>query len=192
MKRSTPVYLCYLILKSIDCFKRYHWKAGYRRHAKRSQPFVYALIIVFVSGIEVRLLIDVVPQLQDRLNWKITAHWNPFAAGQRTAPIWLDTHQVHARRPHAIDTRLKTNTCKHRRYGRCKGQHCAVTQNMCPVSSKQCLSETSLWRTQRTPNNYANIMLDIHRVLGCPTFLRPPGCQSFTFGITLQDCNLKM
>jgi hypothetical protein len=26
---------------------------------------------------------DAVPQTQDRLNWKSTAHWNPFAAGQK-------------------------------------------------------------------------------------------------------------
>jgi hypothetical protein len=70
------------------------------------------------------LLINTVPQPQDRLNWKSTAHWNPFAAGQRTAPIWLDTRQVRARQhgidfarhsnkhclarqPRAIDTRLR-------------------------------------------------------------------------------------
>jgi hypothetical protein len=31
---------------------------------------------------------------QVRLNWKGTSHWNSFAAGQRTAPIWLDKRQV--------------------------------------------------------------------------------------------------
>jgi hypothetical protein len=40
------------------------------------------LFAVFVSS-RVRLLIDTVPQSQDRLNWKITAHWNPFAAGTK-------------------------------------------------------------------------------------------------------------
>jgi hypothetical protein len=47
-------------------------------------------------GRRVRLLIESVPQTQDRLNWKSTAHWNPFASGQKTAPIWLDTRQVRA------------------------------------------------------------------------------------------------
>jgi hypothetical protein len=34
---------------------------------------------------------------RDRLTWKSTAHWNPFAVEQRNAPIWLDTRQVRAR-----------------------------------------------------------------------------------------------
>jgi hypothetical protein len=73
------------------------------------------------------LLFDAVPQTQDRLNWKSTAHCSPFAAGQRTASIWLDTRQVRARQhgidfsrqsnehylarqPRTIDTRLKACT----------------------------------------------------------------------------------
>lgn len=43
------------------------------------------------------LLIDAVRPPHDHLNWTSTAHWNPFAAGQTTAPIWLDTRQVRAR-----------------------------------------------------------------------------------------------
>jgi hypothetical protein len=71
---------------------------------------------VFVSSIEVRLLIDATRTPQDRLNWKSTAHWNAFAAGQRTAPIWLDTRQVSARhcsfcraRQHGIDFARQSN-----------------------------------------------------------------------------------
>jgi hypothetical protein len=53
---------------------------------------------------------------QDRLNWKSTAHTNPFAARQRTAPIWLDTRQVRSRqcsfcraRQHGIDFARQSN-----------------------------------------------------------------------------------
>jgi hypothetical protein len=65
------------------------------------------------------LLIDAVPQPQDRLNWKSTVHWNPCAAGQSTAPICLDTRQIRAQhcsfcraRQHGIDfTRYSNDHC---------------------------------------------------------------------------------
>jgi hypothetical protein len=45
---------------------------------------------------------------QDRLNWKSIAHWNTFAAGQRTTPIWLDTHHIRARQ-HGINFARQSN-----------------------------------------------------------------------------------
>jgi hypothetical protein len=63
-----------------------------------------------------RLLIDAVPQSRGRLNWKSTAHWNPFGAGERTAPICLYTSQVRARqcsfcraRQHGINFARQSN-----------------------------------------------------------------------------------
>jgi hypothetical protein len=49
-------------------------------------------------GSHVRLLMDAVPQAQDRLNWKSTTHWNPFAAGQKKT--WSDLAR-HAPSSHA-------------------------------------------------------------------------------------------
>jgi hypothetical protein len=53
---------------------------------------------------------------QERLNWKSTAHWNPIAAGQITAPVWLDTSQVRAQqcsfcrtRQHSVDFARQSN-----------------------------------------------------------------------------------
>jgi hypothetical protein len=70
------------------------------------------LFTVFVSSIEARQPRATVDRNtgtpQPRLNWKSIAHWNPFAAGQRTAPIWLDTLQVRARQ-HGIDFARQSN-----------------------------------------------------------------------------------
>jgi hypothetical protein len=52
--------------------------------------------VLIARGSHARLLLDAVPHTQDRLNWKSTAHGNPFPARQRTAPIWLDKRQVRA------------------------------------------------------------------------------------------------
>jgi hypothetical protein len=72
-------------------------KAGYRLCAANSSICLLCSCPASKCGSRVRLLMDAVPQTQDRLKWNSTAYWIPFAAGQRTAPIWLDTRQVRAR-----------------------------------------------------------------------------------------------
>jgi hypothetical protein len=41
------------------------------------------------------------------INWMSAAHWNPFAAGQRTTPIWLETHKFARGKATNIASRIR-------------------------------------------------------------------------------------
>jgi hypothetical protein len=105
----------YAVLKAIMHLANWcaRW-AGYRLHAAAARgcscapnSFVCLPCSCPASkrGSRVRLLIDAVRQWQDRLNW------NPFAAGLRTAPIWLDTRLVRARQRGIVFSRQSNEHC---------------------------------------------------------------------------------